>query len=204
MILESPVDSKEIKPVNPKGNQSWIFTGRTDAEAEAPILWPPDVKSWLIRKDLDAGKDWRQKGMTEDEVIGWHHWLNGHESEQALVILKDREAWRAAVHGVAKSRTWLSDWTTTKASGLLNIWGLFFFNLFLFGCTGSYLWHASAWGKRDLVPRPGLRYWESPGPPEKSLLAIFGKSPGLRIERQTSRNTGVTLDLTSEYWVLQM
>ena len=81
---------------------------------------------------------------------------------------------------------------------------LFFQNLFLFGCTGSYLWHALVWGKQDLIPRPDLRYWEPPGPPGKSLLDIFEKSPGLRIERQTSRNTGVTLDLTSEYWLLQM
>ena len=75
---------KEIKTVNPKGNQPWIFIGRTDAEAEAPILWPPDVKNWLTGKDPDAGKDWgrEEKGMTEDEMIGWHHWLNGHEFEQ--------------------------------------------------------------------------------------------------------------------------
>ena len=81
--LESPLDCKEIKPVNPKGNQSWIFIGRTDAEADISILWPPDVKSWLTGKDPDAGKDWRQekKGTTEDEMVGWHHWLNGHESE---------------------------------------------------------------------------------------------------------------------------
>ena len=84
-ILESPFNSKEIKLVNPKGNQSWIFIGRTDAEVEAPILWPPDAKNWLIGKDPDAGKDWRQeeKGMTEDELVGWHHRLNGHEFEQA-------------------------------------------------------------------------------------------------------------------------
>ena len=81
--LENPLDCKEIKPVNPKGNQPWIFTGRTDAEVEAPILWPPDVKNWLIRKDPDAGKDWRQveRGTSEDEMVGWHHWLNGRESE---------------------------------------------------------------------------------------------------------------------------
>ena len=81
--LKSPLDCKEIKPVYPKGNQSWIFTGRTDAEAETPIFWPPDVKNWLIRKDPDAGKDWRQeeKGTTEDEMVGWHHRLNGHEFE---------------------------------------------------------------------------------------------------------------------------
>ena len=78
--LESPLDCKEIKPVNPKGNQSWIFIGRIDVEAETPILWPPHTKSWLIGKDPDAGRDWGQeeKGMTEDEMIGWHHWLDGH------------------------------------------------------------------------------------------------------------------------------
>ena len=82
--LESPLGYKEIKPVNPKGNQPWIFIGRTDAKAEAPILWPPDVKSWLIGKDPDAGKYWGQeeKWVTEDEMVGWHHRLNEHEFEQ--------------------------------------------------------------------------------------------------------------------------
>ena len=82
----SSLDCKEIKPVNPQGNQSWIFVGRTDAEAETPVLWPPDVKNWLIRKDLDAGKDWGQeeKEVTEDEMIGWHHRLSRHDFEQAL------------------------------------------------------------------------------------------------------------------------
>ena len=84
--LESPLDSKGIKSISPKGNQPWIFIGRSDAKATAPILWPADVKKWLIRKDPDAGKDWRQdeKGMTEDEIVGWHHWLYIHEFEQAL------------------------------------------------------------------------------------------------------------------------
>ena len=83
--LESPLDCKEIQPVNPKGKQSCIFIGRTDAEAL--ILWPPDEKNWLLRKDPDAGKDWRQeKEVTENEMVGWHHWLNGHESEQALRV----------------------------------------------------------------------------------------------------------------------
>ena len=79
--LESPLDCKETQPVHPKGDQSWVFIERTDVEAEAPILWPPDVKSWLIWKDLDAGRDWGQeeKGTTEDEMVEWHHWLNGHE-----------------------------------------------------------------------------------------------------------------------------
>ena len=82
--LESHLDCKEIKTVNPKGNQSWIFFGRTDVEAETPILWPPDAKNWLLGKDPDAGKDWRQeeKGTTEDEMVGWHHQLDGHEFEQ--------------------------------------------------------------------------------------------------------------------------
>ena len=83
---ESPLDSKEIQPEHPKRNQSWIFIGRTDAEAETLIIWPPDVKNWLIMKDPDAGQDWRQeeKGMTKDEIAGWHHQFNGHEFEQAL------------------------------------------------------------------------------------------------------------------------
>ena len=81
--LESPLDSKEIKPVNPKENQPWIFIGRTEANAEAPILWPPDAKSLLVGKDPVGGKDWRQeKGMTDDEMVGWHHWFNGQQFEQ--------------------------------------------------------------------------------------------------------------------------
>ena len=78
--LESPLNCKEIQPVHPKGDQSWVFIGRTDVEAETPIVWPPDAKSWLIWKDPDAGKDWRreEKGTTEDEMVGWHHWPNGH------------------------------------------------------------------------------------------------------------------------------
>ena len=87
--LGSPLDCKEIQPVHPKGDQSWVFTGRTDAEAETPILWPPDAKNWLIEKDLDAGTDWRreeEKGTIEDEMVGWHHRLNGHEFKQALGV----------------------------------------------------------------------------------------------------------------------
>ena len=81
--LESPLDCKEIQPVHPKGGQSWVFIGGTDAEAETPVLWPPHVKSWLIGKDPDARRDWGQeeKGTTEDEMAGWHHWLDGHEFE---------------------------------------------------------------------------------------------------------------------------
>ena len=86
--LESPLNCKEIQPVHPKGNQSWIFVRRTDAEAETPIFWPPNVENWLIGKDPDAGKDWRweEKGMTEDEMVGWHHGLNGHEFEWTLGV----------------------------------------------------------------------------------------------------------------------
>ena len=89
--LESPLDCKEIQPVHPKGNQSWKFTGRTDAEAETLMLWPPDVKNLLICKEPDAGKDrkWEEKGMIEDEMVGWHHWLDRHKFE----LVMDREAW---------------------------------------------------------------------------------------------------------------
>ena len=111
--LESPLDCKEIKAVNSKGNQSWIFIGRTDDEAEASILQPPDAKSWLIGKDPDAGKDWGQeeKGTTEDEMVGWHHWLNGHEFNQSLGN-GEGQGVHSIVHGATKSQTWLSDWTT--------------------------------------------------------------------------------------------
>ena len=86
--LESPLDCKEIQPVHSKGDQPWVFNGRTNTEAEASIFWPPDATNWLIGKDPDAGKDWRweEKGTTEDEMVGWHHWLKGHESEQALGV----------------------------------------------------------------------------------------------------------------------
>ena len=106
--LESPLDCKEIQPVLPKRNQSWIFIGRTDAEVETQILWPPDAKSRLIGKYPDVGKDWGQeeKGMTENDMVGWHHWLNRHEE-----LVMDREAWHAAIHGVTKSWTRLSHWT---------------------------------------------------------------------------------------------
>ena len=112
-ILESPLDNKEIQPVDSKGNQFWIFIGKTDAEAEAPIFWPLDPKNWLIGKDPDAVKDWRQeeKGMTEDELVGCITNLMDMSLSKLQEIVKDREAWRAAVHGLTKSWTRLGDWT---------------------------------------------------------------------------------------------
>ena len=117
--LESPLDCKEIQPVHPKGNQSWILIERTDAKTEAPILWLPDVKNWW--KDPDAGKDWRQKekGLTEDEIVDWHHQLDGLNLRKLWVLVMDREAWYAAVHGVTKSWTRLK-WLSSSSSILFS------------------------------------------------------------------------------------
>ena len=114
-IIESPLERKEIKLVDTKWDQSWIFNGRTDAEVKTPILWPPDMTNRLIGKEPDAGKDWRQveKGTTEDEMVGWHHGLSGMSLSKIREIVKDREAWHVAVYGVTKNRIQLSNWTIT-------------------------------------------------------------------------------------------
>ena len=132
-ILENPLVSKELKPVNPKGNQSWIVIGRTDAEVEAPILWAPDVKSGLIGKKPDAGKDWRQeeKGMTEDEMIRCYHRLNGHESEQTP---GDNEEQGSLACCSPKSWTRLSNWTIASSDSFL-------FSYFLVPCKNYHSVH---------------------------------------------------------------
>ena len=126
----SPLDCKEIQAVHPKGNQSWIFIGNTDAEAETLILWPPVKKSWLIWKDLDAGKDWRrkEKGMTEDEMVDGIPVSMNMSLSKFQELVMDREAWRAALHGITKSWTQLSDWTELSRcwgwnSNTLATWG---------------------------------------------------------------------------------
>ena len=118
--FESSLDCKEIKPVNPKGNKSWIFTGRTDAEAETLILWSPDGKSRLIGKDPDSGKDWRwEKGTTEDHMVGWHHQLNGHEFEQALGVGDGQGslAWCSPLGCKELDTTEQLNWTELYSSG---------------------------------------------------------------------------------------
>ena len=117
--LESPLDCKVIQPVHLKGDQSWVFIGRTDAEAETPILWPPDAKNWRIGKDPNAGQDWRQeeKGMTEDEIVGWHHQLDGHEFEQAPGVGDGQRSMAWCSPWGLKNQTRLSDWTELKAPG---------------------------------------------------------------------------------------
>ena len=127
--LESPLDSQEMKPVHPKGNQSWIFIGRTGIES--PIFWPPNAKSRLTGKDPDPGKDWRQeeKVETEDEMAGWHHWLNGHEFEQALGDSAGQGSFMCCSSRLPKSLTQLGDWITTTI--VVKLYSNLIFRLFL-------------------------------------------------------------------------
>ena len=116
--LESPLDCKKIQPVHSKGDQSWVFTGRTDAESETPVLWPPHVKSWFIGKDPDARRDWGQeeKGMTEDEIVGWHHWLDGHEFGWTPGVSDGQgglaccDSWGCKESDTTEWVNWLTDW----------------------------------------------------------------------------------------------
>ena len=118
MILDSPLASKEMQPVHPKGDHSWIFIVSTDGDTEAPILWSHDARRQLIGKDPDAGKDRRQgeRGTTEDAMVGWHHQLNGHEFEQASGVGEGQGSWHAAVQGVTKSQLWLGDWINNEVT----------------------------------------------------------------------------------------
>ena len=111
--LESPLDCKEIQPIHPKADQSWVFIGKTNVEVETPILWPPDAKSWFIWKNLDVGKDWRreEKGMTEDEMVGWHHWPSEHEFEQALRVVDGQRSLTYCSPWLSKELDMLSEWT---------------------------------------------------------------------------------------------
>ena len=137
--LESPLDCKEIQPVNPKENQSWIFIGRTDAEAETPIPWPFDVENWLIGKSPDAGKDWTQekKGMTVDEMVGWHHWLDGHEFEQALGVGDGQGSLACCSPWDCKE----SD-TTEQLNKLTYIHVYIYIHTYIYSKENPYLWNA--------------------------------------------------------------
>ena len=134
--LESSLDSKVIQIVHPKGNHSWIFIGRTDIEVETPIHWPPDVKNWLIWRNPDAGKEgrWEEKGTREDEMVGWHHWLNGHEFQWTLGVGDGQ-----GIHGVAKSRTRLSYWTELNWTEEWNFQKSTLFLRFVFSNKMSYV-----------------------------------------------------------------
>ena len=134
--LESPLDCKEIQPVHQE-DQSWVFIGRTDVEAETPILWPPKAKSQLTGKDPDAGKDWGQeeKGTTEDEMVGWHHWLNGHEFVWTLGVGDGQGGLDAVVHGVTESQTWLTELNWTEQWPNWYTWNTSFCVLFSYSRT---------------------------------------------------------------------
>ena len=122
--LESPMDRKAFKPVNLKGNQPLILIGRTDAKAEAPILWPPDAKNWLIGKEPEAGKDWRQEKVTKDEMVGWHHQFNGHEFKQTPGDSEGQGSLVCISPWGHEDQRWLSNWKTTTAHWQQSFWGV--------------------------------------------------------------------------------
>ena len=144
--LESPLDCKEIQPVPPKGDQSWLFTGRTDVVAETPILWPPDVQSWFIWKDPDAGKDWGQeeKGTTEDEIVAYHHWLNGHEFGWTLGVgdgqggLVCCGSWGHNGSDTTEQLNWTE--LTSESQNLANLWYCLFVEAISLHMAVYYLW----------------------------------------------------------------
>ena len=147
--LESPLDCKEIQPVNPKGNKSWIFIGRTDDETETTILWPPDAKNWLIGKDPDVGKNcrWKEEGTTEDEMVGWHHWLDGHEFEHTLGVV-DGQGSQACCSPMGLQRVrhdWATELYRTDTSSIWATILVFYVLGFLRANCGEWLQSDGCW-----------------------------------------------------------
>ena len=166
--LQSLLDFKEVQPFHPKGDQSWDFIGRNDAKAETPVLCSPHVKSWIIGKDPDAGRDWgqKEKGMTEDEMAGWHYRFKGHEFEWTPGVGDGQGGLACGIYGVAKSRTWLSDWTVltdcfpiyfswsdgTTCHDLSNPWRI----------LGLYPWFGEISLERGKATHSSILTWRSP------------------------------------------